>query len=140
MKKIDVYLANLVVGNVLLHNLHWNVTGMNFKAVHEYLEGLYDEGFEYMDEVAEVQKQRGETPKASMKDYLELSTVEELESKDIDQKDAVKEALKYYKQMEELAREVREEYDGKCFMIANMMEDHIAHYMKEIWFMESMLK
>lgn len=141
MKKLDIYLANIAVGNVLLHNLHWNVRGFAFKQVHEYLEGLYDEGFEYFDQVAEIQKQMGVDPKASMKDYLELATVKELPSKDIDQKDAIKEALNYYKQMKDLALEVREKADEEDkFLVANLMEDHIEHYVKEIWFMESMLK
>lgn len=140
MKKLDIYLANIAAGNVLLHNLHWNVRGINFKEVHEYLEDLYDEGFEYYDGVAELQKMIGIDPKASLKDYVELTTVEELPSKDIDEKDAIKEALKLYKQMKELALEVRDEADDDQFLIANLMEDHVEHYVKEIWFMESMLK
>ena len=46
MKNLDRYLSNLMIGNIKLHNLHWNVTGLTFKAVHEYLETLYDDSFE----------------------------------------------------------------------------------------------
>ena len=59
MKNLDHYLSDLMSGNIKLHNLHWNVTGLTFKAVHEYLEALYDDSFEKLDEVAELQKQLG---------------------------------------------------------------------------------
>lgn len=138
MDKLNRYLANLNIGNTKLHNLHWNVYGLSFKAVHEYLEGLYDSFFEKFDEVAEYQRQKGINPPASVKEYLELSDIDELESKDIDQKDAIKKALELIKHMKELAKEIGEE--SECFILSNMMEDHITEYQKEIWFMESMLK
>lgn len=140
MKKIDVYLANLMTGNVMLHNLHWNVTGLNFKQAHEYLEERYDEVFEFMDAVAEAQKMLGEYPVASYKKAAEISTVKDLESKDINSRAAMEEALNYYKMLRDGALAVREEYDGKCLGIVNMMEDHIGAYNKAIWFMDSMLK
>ena len=40
--KLNKYLSNLGVEYIKLHNLHWNVVGIQFKAIHEYLEGLYD--------------------------------------------------------------------------------------------------
>ena len=38
--KINKYLSNLAVEYFKLHNLHWNVVGINFKSTHEYLEVL----------------------------------------------------------------------------------------------------
>ena len=37
MKKLNTYLANLAVINIKIHNLHWNVVGSQFVAVHEFL-------------------------------------------------------------------------------------------------------
>lgn len=89
MKKVDLYLANLSVLNIKLHNLHWNVTGINFKAIHEYLEELYDSAFEKFDEVAEYQKMNGVYPKASLAEYLEISDISELESRDFGGKETI---------------------------------------------------
>lgn len=139
MKKLDVYLANLLVGNVKLHNLHWNVRGFAFKSIHEYLEELYDDFFEKMDEVAEYSKMHGEFPVASVKDYLDLTSVDEIESKDYSQEESIKIALELIKAQKKLALEIREEAE-EDFSLANMMEDHIEGYTKAIWFMESMLK
>lgn len=141
MKKFDTYLANLWVLNVKLHNLHWFVEGPAFKPTHEYLEHLYDLTFERLDETAEVQRQQGKLPKASMKEYLELTTIKEREDKMISNMDAVQIAYDDFKAMAELTKEIREEADkDDNFLVANLMEDDYALYMKELWFMEMMLK
>lgn len=141
MKNLDRYLANLAVGYIKLHNLHWNVRGFSFKAVHEYLEGLYDKVNDYLDEVAELQKMHGVNPKASLKEYLAITDIQELESKDICEKDAIEAALCYVRMMKELALKIREEANKEDnFAVANMMEEHVEGYCKDIWFMESMLK
>ena len=45
-KLLNSYIASLLVWNVKLHNIHWNVTGHLFKPVHEYTEALYDRAFD----------------------------------------------------------------------------------------------
>lgn len=139
---LDIYLANLAVGNIKFHNLHWNLTGFSFVRVHEYFEEIYDSLFEKFDEIAEIQKMQGIYPKASMKEYLEISTVEEIErSEDIEQKKAVEIALEYFKVQNELAKKIRNQANQEDnFPVANSMEDHIADYSKQIWFIESSLK
>ena len=61
-KNLDIYLANLAVNYIKLHNLHWNVIGKTFKQVHEYLEEVYDETTESLDEIAVYQKMFGVYP------------------------------------------------------------------------------
>ncbi len=140
MKQLDVYLSNLAVANTYLHNLHWNVVGRNFKEIHEYIEAMYDEAFEYFDEVAELQKMLGETPLSSMRDYLDNATLKDLEKTNFTEEEALRLALDYLRLMEDLALEIRRvaNEDDK-FAIANMMEDHLADYKKHKWFLSSML-
>jgi starvation-inducible DNA-binding protein len=140
-KKLDLYLANLAVNYVKLHNLHWNVFGRGFKQVHEYLEEMYDETTESFDEVAEYQKMVGEFPKASLKDYMEIATIKELESKDYAIEDALKIAVDDLKLMRDLATEIRNEADEKGeFTLVALMEGEVEAQHKHIWFIESMLK
>ena len=140
-KKLDVYLANLAVNYIKLHNLHWNVLGKTFKQAHEYLEEMYDATTESLDEVAEYQKMVGDYPKASLKDYLEIATIKELESKDISSEEAFKIALDDQKLMRKLATEIRSEADEKGeFSLVALMEDQVAAQTKHIWFIESTLK
>jgi starvation-inducible DNA-binding protein len=140
-KNLDIYLANLAVNYIKLHNLHWNVIGRRFKQTHEYLEDMYDETTVSLDEVAEYQKMVGEYPKASLKDYLKITTIKELESKDYNDDEAYQIALDDQKLMRELATEIRNEADEKGeFTLVALMEDEVAAQNKHIWFIESTLK
>ena len=139
--KSNKYLANINVNYVKLHNLHWNVLGLQFKPVHEYLEGLYDSMHEIFDEVAELLKMNGEYPLASLKDFLVVSEISELESKDYSVKESLQIALADIKVLRENALELRKlAADEDFYPLQVMMEDHLANYNKVVWFIESMLK
>ena len=141
MKNLDRYLSNLMIGNIKLHNLHWNVTGLTFKAVHEYLETLYDDSFEKLDEVAELQKQLGLPVLASAREYLENADIQELGYKEYTPVEAIKYAKEYVEHMRDLALAIRKEADQEdCFVLTNLMEDHVTGYDKHIWFLNNMLK
>ena len=139
--KSNKYLANINVNYVKLHNLHWNVLGLQFKPVHEYLEGLYDSMHEIFDEVAELLKMNGEFPLASLKDFLAVSEIVELESKDYSVKESLEIALADIKVLKENALELRKlAAEVDFYPLQVMMEDHLANYNKVVWFIESMLK
>ena len=141
LNSANKYLANVGVSYIKLHNLHWNVVGLNFKAVHEYLEGIYDSMAEVLDEVAELIKMDGGYPLASLKEYLAVASIEELESRDYKILESLDILLKDLKALREEVLEIRsiaDELDNVAFV--NMAEDYLANYNKQIWFVESMLK
>ena len=139
--KLDLYLANLAVNYIKLHNLHWNIVGKAFKQVHEFLEEMYDETTESLDAVAEYQKMTGKFPNASLKNYLEIATIKELESKEYTIEEALKITLDDQKSLRKLATEIRNEADEKGeFTLVALMEDEVASQTKKIWFIESTLK
>lgn len=142
MTKLNTYLANLAVINIKIHNLHWNIVGSQFVSVHEYLESEYDKAGERLDEVAELIRMSGEFPVANLKEYLEISTIKEIEtSKEVSIKEALEIVLSDIKLQKELALEIRKEADeADNFPVANVMENHIEDYNKQIWFVESSLK
>ncbi|NMW85146.1 DNA starvation/stationary phase protection protein [Peptoniphilus sp. AGMB00490] len=142
MTKLNTYLANLAVLNIKIHNLHWNIVGSQFVSVHEYLESEYDKAGERLDEVAELIRMSGEFPVANLKEYLEISTIKEIEtSKELSIKEALEIVLSDMKLQKELALEIRKEADeADNFPVANAMEDHIEDYNKQIWFVESSRK
>jgi starvation-inducible DNA-binding protein len=139
--KLNVYLSNLAVLNVKLHNLHWNVVGVNFMSIHTFTESLYDDVFEKYDEVAELLKIKGEVPLASVKDYLTNTTVEELATKDFSTKEVLEILIQDLKNMKNLAFEVKKDAEEDSdFETSNMFEDHISGYNKNLWFLDSMTK
>lgn len=141
LKNLNKYLSNLGVLYIKLHNLHWNVVGINFKATHEYFETLYDGISESLDSVAEVIKMHEGTPLASLKTYLELSTIEELPSVEVDNKTSLKIVLEDFIKMKSLVEEIRQIADKEdLYDIVTLVEGELEQYNKSIWFIKSMLK
>lgn len=138
--KLNVYLSNVAVLNAKLHNLHWNVKGMNFMPVHTYTEAIYDKLFAVYDEVAELEKMNGHYPPASYNEYMALTTVKELPSdKSYTDKEVLSIVQEELKALRALAAEIKELEEEGLFAVVNLMEDHMAYYDKELWFIESMM-
>ena len=140
-ENLNRYLSNLAVLVTKTHNLHWNVVGARFKAIHEYTESLYDYYFEKFDDVAETFKMKGEYPLVKVADYLKHATVKELDAKDFTIPEVVasiKEDMELMLADAKKIREVANEEDD--FSVANMMEDHIAYFVKQLWFIQAMSK
>ena len=135
------YIANIGVSYIKLHNLHWNVVGHQFKSVHEYLESIYDALADVLDEVAEILKMDGELPLGSLKKYLEVASVEELEDRDYSVQESLEIVLKdleLLKAQADAIRKLAEEEDH--YQLVGSMEDQLGNYAKNIWFIRSMLK
>ena len=140
--EMNQYIANLGVLNVKLHNLHWNVVGEQFMAIHQFTEGLYEAYFKLYDDVAEILKTRGEYPAASLKTYLKIATVSELdENVDFSTKEVLTIVKSDLELMKDLALQIRTLADeSDDFEVVNQMEDHVAEYNKNIWFLTAMQK
>ena len=135
------YLANIGVSYIKLHNLHWNVIGHQFKAVHEYLEGLYDALADVLDEVAEILKMHGEMPLGSLKKYLEVASIEELDDRDYSVQESLEIVLADMELLKAQAEAIRKQADAEDnYQMVSAMEDHLGNYNKNIWFIKAMLK
>ncbi len=140
-KSLDQYLSNLAVLITKTHNIHWNVVGTQFAPIHEYTEKLYDFYFDKYDSVAEIIKMKGEMPLARLSDYLELATVEEIPSREFSSVEALDIVRKDIELMLNDAKKIKDEFDTKGdFLIVNEFEEHMSHYIKQLWFIKSMLK
>lgn len=138
---MNQYVADLAVLNTKFHNLHWNVKGPNFEQVHVYIERVYDEIFLKYDEAAERLKMIGNFPVGSLKKYLEITNVSEIEDKDYDVKEALTILLADLLALKEQVVLIRKEAESNDdFITVSLMEDHITVYDKEIWFTRQTLK
>ena len=140
--EVNRQIANLGVGYIKFHNLHWNVVGGQFKPVHEYLEVLYDSFSDSLDEVAEVLRMKDEYPVASLKSFLELSQIKEIEeSKDIHYEKVLKIVLDDLSVIKNQAKIVRNlAIEDDIIVLIDSMEGIISSIDKELWFIRSMLK
>lgn len=144
MKKtenLNIYLSNLAILNAKLHNLHWNVTGVHFMQIHKFTEALYEDAFQKFDDVAEQLKIQGNMPLLTLKDYLENATIKEVAGSEFSAGDVLKILNEDLSTMKKLATDIRNQADeANDFTTVAMLEDHVAYYDKNLWFIRSMEK
>ncbi len=144
MKHLDLlqqYLANSAVLNIKMHNIHWNVVGLQFIKIHNFTEEFYDKLFSDLDEVAELLKMKNVMPLSTMAEYLEKSTIEEIKAKDFSIKESLEIVKKDMDSMKELAVKIRNLADEEGdFETVGIFEDYVAYYSKNLWFVNSMIK
>lgn len=139
--KLNVFLANLAVLNIKVHNLHWNVVGPQFKPMHKMTEKIYQMLQHQFDELAEMMKMQDKFPVASLDEYLSLTTLDEIESRDYTAYEVLEELSADCETLMSLAKEIRDEADKKDnFLIANLFEDYLAVYAKKSWMIKAMLQ
>lgn len=80
-KKLNTLLADFHIIYGHLHALHWNVEGKEFFTVHEKLQEMYEALAEHIDDVAERILMLGNRPPTTFKEYLELTSLDELSSR-----------------------------------------------------------
>lgn len=140
LAQVNEYIANLAVWNIKLHNYHFNVKGAQFVPAHEYLESVYDKAFEYYDEVAEHVKMQGASPAVHLAKYLEIASLKEAAGEDFSVEEAYRAVEEDMKLMSDLACAIREAADEVGdFLLVAIMDDHVAYYAKQLWFLKSTL-
>mgnify|MGYP005748959713 FL=1 len=74
---VNLQVANWSVLFIKLHNYHWFVTGPEFFTLHEKFEQFYNEAAGHIDNLAERLLSIGGKPVGTMKEILEISTIQE---------------------------------------------------------------
>ena len=137
---MNAYLSDLVIFYLKLHDLHWNVKGMQFVPVHQYSEARYEDMAEKFDEIAELLLQHGEKPVSSIREYLALSSIKELGKDSYRDEEVIRIISEDMAYLKGKAEALRLEADAEgLFDIVAALEDHIAGYQKELWFLSSMM-
>ncbi|MGZ4160655.1 MAG: Dps family protein [Neobacillus sp.] len=74
---LNKQIANWSVLYMKLHNYHWNVKGSQFFTLHVKFEEFYNEAGIHVDVIAERLLAIGGNPVATMKECLEIASVDE---------------------------------------------------------------
>ena len=79
--------------------------------------------------------------RASLKEYLALSDVEELPSVEVKGKESLEIVLKDFEGFKALAESIRKEADEEdLYDVVSAMEGDLEQFNKSIWFIKAMLK
>ena len=138
-KVLNQQVANWNVLFVKLHNFHWNVKGSSFFALHEKFEELYDEAATNIDEIAERVLALKETPVATMKEYLEISSIEEAKGNET-ATEMIQALVKDYTVMiDELKVGVEVSGDNNDAVTEGMLTDIVEALEKHVWMLTALL-
>jgi starvation-inducible DNA-binding protein len=129
---LNKQIANWNILFVKLHNYHWYVKGEQFFTLHAKFEELYNEAATHIDELAERLLAIGGQPVATMKEYIEASSINEANGSE-DSVQMVQSIIRDYTAIiEELkqgmakAEEVSDETTGDMLLaIHSSLEKHL---------------
>ena len=139
--KLNKLLANYVVEYHKLQNYHWYIKGKDFFQVHAKLEEIYNGINSSIDELAENILMLGYKPVASLKEFLEVSDIEEAEMEDVKSKHIFKEVLKDFEKLLKDVIEIKKEADeNNIYLISALMDDYIKEFYKSIWMIKQVIE
>ncbi|QKJ41340.1 DNA starvation/stationary phase protection protein [Bacillus altitudinis] len=128
---VNKQVADWTVLYVKLHNYHWYVKGKDFFTLHEKFEELYTETATYIDDLAERMLALNGQPLATMKECLEISSIQEAEGNESAEQmvknlyDDFSNIAEELKRGMELAAEVGDETTGDMLLaIHQSIEKH----------------
>ncbi len=140
IKKLKTIQADALTMFVKLHNLHWNIKGMQFYPIHEMTEGMYNSMATLYDDAAERVLQLGEKPFVTMADVQQNSCIKEESKTEFNAKEVLESVLADYehflKHFNELS-DIADETGDKGTV--GFADEQIAKFEKDIWMIKSSL-
>ena len=141
INKLNVLLADLNVYYRKLQNYHWNIEGKDFFIIHAKLEEYYDEVYEQIDEIAEQILTIGGQPLGRLKDYIEVSGMQEAENKKVKCEEVFENIIKDMNNLLKEVKDIKKEADEQNeFSTSAMMDNYISNYSKKLWMLNQMNK
>ncbi|HHW79811.1 MAG TPA: DNA starvation/stationary phase protection protein [Acholeplasmataceae bacterium] len=138
---LDRQVANFSILFTKLHNHHWYVTGFEFFRLHELFEEYYDEVNEYYDEFAERLLTIGGKPTSTLKGYLEIATLKEVNKQELTSKEMVQDVLNDFETIiDELKSGVKIAQDVDDEQSADLFISTTAALEKHSWMLRFALK
>lgn len=134
-------LSDQFVLYVKARNFHWNVTGQQFFGLHAEFENIYDELAEDIDKVAERIRALGLKVPGTMKEFWELSTLEEKPDDHPESLDMIKTVVNDFEIIIEKLKSAAHKMQNTLSdeVSAGMFYGLVEKYQKTIWMLKSLL-
>jgi starvation-inducible DNA-binding protein len=139
MKQI---LADQFILYVKARNYHWNVTGPHFYYLHALFENIYDELADDIDKVAERIRSLGTKTPGTMKEFWELTSLEEKPGNYPEFSVMVQEIANDFEtiieKLKSSANKMQSSLDDE--VSAGMLYGLMEKYQKTVWMLKSFLE
>jgi len=136
---LNQQVANYGVLFVKLHNYHWYIKGPDFLTLHEKLEELYTWVSEQYDIVAERLLMNNGTPSATLKEYLEQTTLEEAKS-GLSADEMIDSVIKDFQQVRKEMLDAIEHLEAQDVTVEDDLLGQAKEIEKQIWMLRATLK
>ncbi len=94
VEALSEVLADSYLLTLKIQNFHWNVTGPNFKSLHELFGDLYEELSEAVDEIAERIRALDSFSPGSFKEFSAITNIKEATKSDVSAVEMLKQLIK----------------------------------------------
>ena len=139
-EKLNKLLADFTVETHKIQNFHWYVKGDNFFNDHLKLEEYYNAFNKYDDEIAEVMLMDGFKPKATLRNYVAGSSIEEAKNEFVKARDVYSELAADFAYLLDEVEEVKKMADDyEDYLVSNKMDMLIEDLSKYIWMIKQLL-
>ncbi|MBL3642574.1 DNA starvation/stationary phase protection protein [Bacillus sp. RHFB] len=135
---VNKEIANFSVLYTKIHNYHWFVNGPHFFELHQKLEELYKEVTSNYDELAERLLAIGEKPVATLKEYMELTTIDEATGNE-NTEDMVQSVISDFEKLSEEFLEIIEVAEQEDPVTADMLTGMKKSLNKHAWMLRAYL-
>ncbi|KTR61616.1 general stress protein [Exiguobacterium indicum] len=136
---LNQQVANYGVLFVKLHNYHWYIKGPDFLTLHEKLEELYTWVSEQYDVVAERLLMNNGTPSATLKEYLEQTTLEEAKS-GLSADEMIDSVIQDFQQVRKEMLDAIEHLEAQDVTVEDDLLGQAKEIEKQIWMLRATLK
>lgn len=129
--------ADSAVFYMKVHNLHWNVYGMNFRQIHEATEAIYEKFADVFDDCAERVIQLGDKPFIKLQDCLNAAKIKETDSMKFNPSEVLKiliDDFTYFK--DSIDNLLKFASDNNDNVTADYASDMLAYLEKELWMLK----
>lgn len=136
---LNQQVANYGVLFVKLHNYHWYIKGPDFLTLHVKLEELYTWVSEQYDVVAERLLMNNGAPSATLKEYLEQTTLEEAKS-GLSAGEMVESVISDFQQIRKEMLDAIEHLETQDVTVEDDLLAQAKEIEKQIWMLRATLK
>lgn len=134
LEKLNILLSDLVVEYHKLQNFHWYVKGSDFFTAHAKLEELYNYINEAIDEVAENILMLNGKPAGSLKEFLELSHIQEVDDRYHSSHEIYKNVIEDFQYLLDSLLEIKKQADkDNQVLISSLVDNYIGEFYKTLW-------
>lgn len=139
-QQLALILADTYVLYVKTQNFHWNLIDPRFFSLHELFEKQYEELAEAVDEIAERIRMLGEQAPGTLRQFLDMASLDESSSQDLNGDEMLQELMRDH---ESVIRHIREQIDYSSQLgdegTADLLIQRLRAHEKAAWMLRSHL-